>query len=78
MSDEFRERIANFISIYADITDCKLGYGDEKVIRQGIKLLIEEKIFSVSGLKKELMRQQRIIVSDDFINECLHVQVKEC
>ena len=52
MSDEYRERIAEFLSQYIDILDCKLGYGDERVIRQGIKLLIEQNIFSKSGLKK--------------------------
>ena len=77
MSDEYRERIAEFLSQYIDILDCKLGYGDERVIRQGIKLLSEQNIVSKSGLKKELMRQQGIVLTDDFIEKCLSVKVKE-
>lgn len=77
MSDEYRERIAEFLSQYIDVLDCRLGYGDERVIRQGIKLLIEQNIFSKKQIKKELMRQQGIVLTDGFIEKCLSIKVKE-
>lgn len=71
MSDIYRKRIADFLSKYIDLKDCRYGFGDDKVIIQGIKILIENDIFTPDSLKKTAIETQGIIISDEFINDCL-------
>lgn len=70
MSEEYRKRIAKFLSKYIDIQDCKIGYGDDRVIRQGIKALIENDIFSVRELQKRAVKEADVLISANFIVMC--------
>lgn len=70
MSGEYRKRVAKFLSKYIDILDCKVGYGDDKVIEQGIKALIENEIFSVRELQKQAVKEANVLIPADFIKMC--------
>lgn len=67
MSEEYRKRIAKFLSKYIDIQDCRIGYGDDRVIRQGLKALIENNIFSVRELQKQAVKEANVLIPADFI-----------
>lgn len=71
MSEEYRKRIAKFLSKYIDICDCKLGYGDDRVIRQGIQALIKNDVFSVRGLQKQAVKEVGVLIPADFIIACV-------
>lgn len=70
MLEEYRKRIAKFLSKYIDILDCKVGYGDDEVIKQGIKALIENDIFSVRELQKQAVKEANVLIPTDFIIMC--------
>lgn len=72
MDKEYRKRIAKFLSEYIDINDCKYGYGDDEVIRQGIKILIESGAFTADELRKTAIKDYNIVITKQFINRCLN------
>lgn len=71
MSEEYRKRIAKFLSKYIDIRDCKIGYGDDRVIRQGIQELIKNDVFSVRVLQKQAIKEAGVLIPADFIIACV-------
>lgn len=71
MSEEYRKRIADFILGFIDIADCKRGYSDDDVIRQSIKALISNEIFTVASLQEEMLRRNAVFVSKEFIIACV-------
>lgn len=71
MNSEYRNKLADFLSRYVDIEDCQYGYGHEKVIQQGIKLLIDSGLFNTEQLRKKILKDKSIIVSREFIMECV-------
>lgn len=72
MDKEYRNRIAKFLSEYIVIKDCKYGYGDDEVIRQGIKMLIESDAFTADELRKVAIKDHNIVITKQFINQCLN------
>lgn len=72
MSEEYRKRIGEFLRNYIDITDTKTEwqYSDERVIYQGIALLLENGIFTVEELKCEMLKEVGVILSDEIIAKC--------
>lgn len=77
MDTEYRNRLARFLSEYIDILDSRLGYGDENVIRQGINMLINKGAFTEKELRNAALKEQGIILSEQFIKECLKITIKE-
>lgn len=71
MTEEFRKRIAKFLSNYIDVLDCKRGYGDNDVIRQGIKALIKNDVFSVRELQKQAIKEADVLMPAEFIEMCV-------
>lgn len=71
MGDEYRKRIGNFLSNYIDITSDGYGYDNEDVIRQGIKALINEDIFSAEELQRAALIRDCVWIPLDFINKCV-------
>lgn len=71
MTEEYRKRIAKFLSKYIDINDSRLGYGDHKVIRQGIKALIKNNIFSVRELQIQAGKEADVLIPAEFIEMCM-------
>lgn len=71
MSEEYRKRIGEFLRNYIDITDTKREwqYSDERVIYQGIALLLG--IFTAEELKREMLKEAGVIISDEIIDKCL-------
>ena len=71
MSEEYRKRIGEFLQNYIDITDTKREwqYSDERVIYQGIALLLG--IFTAEELKREMLKEVGVIISDEIIDKCL-------
>ena len=71
MSEEYRKRIGEFLQNYIDITDTKREwqYSDERVIYQGIALLLS--IFTAEELKREMLKEVGVIISDEIIDKCL-------
>ena len=72
MTEEFRKRIAKFLSKYIDILDCKRGYGDDLVIKQGVKALIENDIFSARELQIQAGKEADVFIPAEFINMCVN------
>lgn len=70
MGKEFRKRIADFLSEYIDVNEPGIGYDDERVIEQGIGILVYEGIFGVEELQKEALREQNVLIPLDFIKTC--------
>lgn len=70
MSEEYRKRIGEFLRNYIDITDTKREwqYSDERVIYQGIALLLG--IFTAEELKREMLKEVGVIISDEIIDKC--------
>jgi hypothetical protein len=71
MDEEFRNRMAEFLSKYIDITDNRYGYGHEKVIRSGIRELISSGLFTVDGLRREFAKSSGLIIPTKYITDCL-------
>lgn len=72
MTEEFRKRISKFLSKYIDILDCKRGYGDDLVIKQGIEVLIENNIFSVRELQIQAGKEAGVLIPTEFIKMCVN------
>lgn len=72
MSEEFRYRISLFLKEWIDVTDPKVGYGDDRVIRQGIKLLIETGVFDEQEMRKVALKEHGLVIPEGFINRCLN------
>ena len=71
MSDEYRKRMAALISKYIDtINEGK--YTDDDVIEQSIKILINERVFTVDELRNQALKFHSIIIPKQFIRECLY------
>lgn len=71
MTEEYRERLADFVSKYVDLKDNRFGYGHDKVIRQAVKMLIDEGIFTKESLIKAAAKQCGVIIPGEFIDECI-------
>lgn len=72
MDQEYRNRLGAFLKEYIDIKDSRYGYGADEVIKDGIKILITSKAFTVSELRKAAVKEQGIILTEDFIRSCLY------
>lgn len=75
MDTEYRNRLATFLSEYIDVLDSRYGYGDEEVIMQGINMLINSGAFTEKELRAAALKEQCIILSSQFINECLAIKI---
>ena len=71
MADEYRKGIGSFLSNYIDITADGYGYDDENVIKQGIKALVKEGVFSAKKLQKRALNESSVLIPLDFINKCV-------
>ena len=72
MDDELRSRIAKWLEYYVDITDCRYGYGSDRVIKQSIKILVSKGIFTKEELKRDALIHGEFILTDEFIDTCLN------
>lgn len=72
MDEEYRKRIGEFLMNYIDITDTKREwqYSDEIIICQGIALLLNNDIFTLEELKREMLKEVDVILSDETISKC--------
>jgi len=70
--EEYRNRIAQWLAKYIDIHDCRYGYGSDKVIRQGIRLLLNEVFITREALKKDALKYGGIILTDKILDEILN------
>lgn len=73
MDEEYRKRIGDFLMDYLDITDTsrEWKYSDEIVIYQGIAKLLDNGIFSIGGLKREILKKVGVILSDETISNAI-------
>lgn len=71
MSDDFRNKLAAFISEYIDTINGG-KYTDDDVIRQSIKILITENVFTVNGLRKQAIKDYQILIPESFIRKCVY------
>lgn len=71
MSYEFRKRMADFISEYIDTINGG-KYEDDDVIRQSIRILITENVFTVEELRKQALKDHYILIPKQFIRECVY------
>ena len=71
MTDDYRERIGKFLKNYIDIVVDGYSYDNKEVIKQGIKALIKEGIFSAEELQRAAIKECHVLISLDFINKCI-------
>lgn len=71
ISDDFRNKLAGFISEYIDTINGG-KYTDNDVIRQSIKILITENVFTVESLRKQALKDYQILIPKSFIRECVY------
>ena len=71
MTNDYRNKIADFISEYIDTINGG-KYTDDDVIRQSIKILIAEKVFTVDGLRRQALKDYEIIIPENFIRNCVY------
>lgn len=71
MTDDYRNKIADFISEYFDLAD-GAKYTDDDVIRQSIGTLITEKVFTIHGLRRHAVKFHQILIPKEFIKECAY------
>lgn len=69
--DEIRNRMAMWLKNYIDISDCRYGYGNDKVIKQSICLLLKEGVFTREQLKRDALKKGEFILTDEFIDSCI-------
>lgn len=67
---EYRKRIANFISKYVDIKDNRMRYQDNRIIAEGIGVLIVEEIFSPQELQRIALKEDGVFIPLMFIERC--------
>ena len=71
MTDDYRKGIGKFLENYIDIVVDGYSYDNEEVIKQGIKALIKEGIFSAEELQRAALKECRVLIPIDFINKCI-------
>ncbi|MCI9559350.1 MAG: hypothetical protein HFG52_08900 [Lachnospiraceae bacterium] len=71
ISDKYRKSMADFISEYIDVKNGR-KYEEDIVIKASIKMLITKKVFTVDEMQKQALKDHSIIISKQFIRECLH------
>lgn len=71
MSDEYRKKMADFISEYIDVKN-GMKYEEDTVIKASVKMLITENVFTVNEMRKQALKDHSIIISKEFIRECLY------
>lgn len=72
MNEEYRKRIGEFLMNYIDIADTKREwqYSDERIIYQGIALLLDNGVFTFEELKREMLKEVGVILSNEIIDKC--------
>ncbi len=71
ISDDFRNKLAGFISEYIDAINGG-KYTDDDVIRQSIKILITENVFTIESLRKQALKDHQILIPESFVKECMN------
>lgn len=71
---EFGMRVYLFLEEYVDFPDDR--YISELQLRDGIKLLVEENVFTAEALRMEALRTQRVIIPPRWV-ETKHIEKKE-
>ena len=68
MQNEQNKRIAEFLSEYLTCADGSpiTAETDEAVLRDGVGVLIDEKIFTADALKREAARGYNVIIPYDW------------
>jgi hypothetical protein len=66
MNEEYRKKLTEFLNPYIEVEQVGLqdGIMTERAIRQGLKLLIKEGLFSYVELRKEILKQYGIIIPE--------------
>jgi hypothetical protein len=66
MNEDYRKKLTEFLNPYIEVEPVGLQNGimTERAIRQGLKLLVKEGLFSSSELRKEILKQYGIIISE--------------
>jgi hypothetical protein len=66
MNEEYKKKLTEFLNPYIEVKQVGMqdGIMTERAIRQGLKLLIKEGLFSTAELKKEILKQYGIIIPD--------------
>lgn len=71
MSEEFKRRAGKFIAEYFD-KEPKASYEDERIIKEGIRILIHDNVFTKKELQKETMKKYNILITSTLLEECLY------
>lgn len=77
ITNKQREKMAELFSCYVDITDCAIGYGDERVIHQSIKALIENKVMGAAKLRRIILKRAGVLITNQYIEDCCRIKIIE-
>jgi hypothetical protein len=66
MNEDYRIKLTEFLNPYIEVKQVGIqdGIMTERAIRQGLKLLVKEGLFSSSELRKEILKQYGIIIPE--------------
>lgn len=70
--EDYRRRIGNFLSKRIDIIDSRYGYGSDKVIRQGIRELITNEVYTIKELQRYALSEELVYIPEQFIKQCVN------
>jgi hypothetical protein len=66
MNEDYRIKLTEFLNPYIEVEPVGMQNGimTERAIRQGLRLLIKERLFSSIELRKEIIKQCGIIIPE--------------
>lgn len=70
--EEYRRRIGKFLSQRIDILDSRYGYGSDEVIRQGIRELVKNGIYTTKELQFYALTEELVYIPEYFIKQCVN------
>ena len=67
LSEYCREKIGGFLEDYIEINQPGYTYSDEKLIQAAIKCLVDDEIFTMEELQKEILRKASVLLPMKYI-----------
>ena len=67
LSEYCREKIGGFLEDYIEINRPGYAYSNEKVIQAAIKRLVDDEIFTMEELQKEILRKASVVLPMKYI-----------
>lgn len=70
IEDDYKKRIGKFLESRIDILDNRYSYESDKVIRQGIRELITNGVYTIKQLQRYALSEELVFIPEKFIEQC--------